>query len=265
MGLRDMLRAIREYPAAHAALETARAELRQAQQAMEQSEQARESLWIASNEQQEYADLLSHKSEALQAVLEEFCPKLSTPEGMKRFYDTISPCMDESGFTLYRAARELTGIDVPPLFPYEDNCGMFDRMDGYQLLDWLTAVHFQAVDWTGIPGGTYEYATVKDVDTSTPEYRAFEKQLYEKALDRMGFQAILAPVQEMGAIGDRTTELKLCSPLSWPLAEKAAVEPAGAPSPTVTTGTWNLGRPDIQAARQTAQKSSRLKDRGDSR
>ena len=32
MGLRDALRAIREYPSAHAELETARFELRQAQQ-----------------------------------------------------------------------------------------------------------------------------------------------------------------------------------------------------------------------------------------
>ena len=34
MGLRDMLRAIREYPAARAELETARSELWQAQQAL---------------------------------------------------------------------------------------------------------------------------------------------------------------------------------------------------------------------------------------
>ena len=37
MGLRDALRAIREYPSAHAELETARFELRQAQQKLEQS------------------------------------------------------------------------------------------------------------------------------------------------------------------------------------------------------------------------------------
>ena len=189
MGLRDIIRAIREYPAAHAELEAARFELRQAQQALEQSEQDRESLSLELSEQKDHTDFLSHKAEALN----EFCPRLSTPEELKRFYDTISPSMDESGFTLYRMAKELTGIDVPSCFPYEDNRGMFEVMEGHQLLDWLIAVHFQAVEWEIIPNSTYESATLLEVDTSTPEYQAFEKQLYEKVLERMGFQDILAP------------------------------------------------------------------------
>ena len=113
MGLRDIIRAIREYPAAHDDLEVARLELRQAQQALEQSEQDRESLSLSLMEQKDYTDFLSHKAEAFQDALKEFCPRLSTPEEMKRFYDTISPSMDERGFTLYRMAKELTGIDVP--------------------------------------------------------------------------------------------------------------------------------------------------------
>ena len=193
MGLRDIIRAIREYPAAHADLEVARLELRQARQALEQSEQDRESLSRSLMEQKDYTDFISHKAEALQDALNEFCPRLSTPEELKRFYDAISPSMDESGFTLYRMAKELTGIDVPSCFPYEDNRGMFEVMEGHQLLDWLIAVHFQAVEWEIIPHSTYESATLLEVDTSTPEYQAFEKQLYEKVLERMGFQNLLAP------------------------------------------------------------------------
>ena len=214
MGLRDIIRAIREYPAAHDDLEVARLELRQAQQALEQSEQDRESLSLSLMEQKDYTDFLSHKAEAFQDALKEFCPRLSTPEELKRFYDTISPSMDERGFTLYRMAKELTGIDVPSCFPYEDNRGLFEEMDGHQLLDWLTAVRFQAVEWEIIPNSTYEYATLREVDTSTPEYCAFEKQLYKKVLERMGFQDILAPEQEVSAIEDKTTELKLYSPLT---------------------------------------------------
>ena len=193
MGLRDIIRAIREYPAAHDDLEVARLELRQAQQALEQSEQDCESLSLSLMEQKDYTDFLSHKAEAFQDALKEFCPRLSTPEEMKRFYDTISPSMDERGFTLYRMAKELTGIDVPSCFPYEDNRGLFEEMDGHQLLDWLTAVRFQAVEWEIIPNSTYEYATLLEVDTSTPEYCAFEKQLYKKVLERMGFQDLLEP------------------------------------------------------------------------
>ena len=225
MGLRDVIRAIREYPAVHAELETARADLRQAQQALEQSERDCESLWFTSNEQQEYMEFLSHKSEALRDALGEFCPRLSAPEDMKRFYDTISPSLDAQGFTLYRMAKELTGIDVPSLFPYEDNRGMFEVMEGHQLLDWLTAVHFQAVEWEIIPGSTYESATLLEVDTSTPEYQAFERELYGKVLERMGFQDILAPRQEVSAIEEKKAELKLYSPLSGELIGQGSVDP----------------------------------------
>ena len=225
MGLRDIIQAIRGYPAARAELETARSELRQAQQALEQSQQNCESLWLTSNEQQEYMNFLSHKAEALRDALGEFCPRLSTPEDMKRFYDAISPNMDAQGFTLYHMAKELTGIDVPSLFPYEDNRGMFELMEGHQLMDWLIAVRFQAVEWEIIPGSTYESATLLEVDTSTPEYHAFEKQLYEKVLERMGFQDILAPGQEVGAIENKTTELKLYSRLSGELTEQEYDDP----------------------------------------
>ena len=193
MGLRDIIRAVREHPTVHADLETARFELQQAQQALEKSKQDRESLSFTLEEQKDYTKFLSGKAEALQDALNEFCPKLSTPEELKRFYDTISPSLDESGFTLYRMAKELTGIDVPSCFPYEDNRGLFEEMEGHRLLDWLTAAHFQAVEWEIIPGTTYESATLREVDTSTPEYQAFEKQLYEKVLERMGFRDILTP------------------------------------------------------------------------
>lgn len=225
MGLRDIIQAIREYPAAHAELETARFDLRQVQQALEQSEQDRESLSLELSEQKDHTDFLSHEAEALRDALNEFCPRLSTPEDMKRFYDTISPSMDESGFTLYRMAKELTGIDVPSCFPYEDNRGMFEVMEGHQLLDWLIAVRFQAVEWEIIPNSTYESATLLEVDTSTPEYREFERQLYEKVLERMGFQDILAPRQEVSAIEDKATELKLYSRLSGELTEQEYDDP----------------------------------------
>ena len=225
MGLRDMLRAIREYPAARAELETARSELRQAQQELGQSRETCESLWLTLDEQKDYTKFLSSKAEALQAALDAFCPRLSTPEELKRFYDAISPDMDPSGFTLYRMAKELTGIDVPSCFPYEDNRGLFEEMSGHSLLDWLTAVHFQAVDWDIIPGTTYEAATLREVDTSTPEYQAFEKQLYGKVLERMGFQDILAPRQEVSDIENQTTELKLYSRLSGELTEQEYDDP----------------------------------------
>ena len=227
-----MIWAIREYPAAHADLEAVRFELRQARQELDRSEQDRESLSLTLLEREDYTDFLSHKAEALQDALKEFCPRLSAPEELKRFYDTISPSMDASGSTLYRMAKELTGIDVPSLFPYEDNRGLFEVMEGHQLLNWLTAVRFGAVEWEIVAGTCYERAVLHKVDTSTPEYQAFQCELYRKVLDRMGFGDLLVPEEvvksqgiEVSAIESQPTELKLYSPLSGELREPEHDEP----------------------------------------
>ncbi len=64
---------------------------------------------------------------------------------------------------------------------------------------WLTAAHFHAVDWSIVPGTTYERAALREVDTAAPEYREFERQLYEKVLERMGFQDLLTPGRDKAA------------------------------------------------------------------
>ena len=215
MGLRDMLRAVREYPAACADLKSARI-------ALEESERKCRSLTLEMNKQTQRLRLVTRQSAALQAALEEFCPKLSTLEEMKQFYDMISPKLDSKGFVLYHTAEQVAGIDVLSFFPYEDACGLFEEVDGRQLLRYLIAAHFQAVDWTVVPGTTYEKATLREVDTSTPEYQSFERRLYEAALDQMGFQDIPAPHREvaMESNVNRKNELKLYGPLSGELAGK---------------------------------------------
>ena len=60
---------------------------------------------------------------------------------MKRFYDVVAGSLDPSGFTLYRMAKEVTGIEVTSLFHYEDARGMFEEASGHQLMDYLTAGH----------------------------------------------------------------------------------------------------------------------------
>ena len=227
MGLRDIIRAIREHPAAHADLKVARFDLQQAQQALKQSEQSCGALKLQLGEQKHYLNFLSQRSAALQAALEEFCPQLSALEDMKRFYRTVSPQLDPKGFTLYHMAERMTGIDVPSFSPYEDNLGLFEEMDGRQLMPYLVATHLHAVDWSVVSGTTYERATLRLVDTSTPEYQTFEKQLYMKVLERMGFQDILAPHQEevMELIPAKRAELKLYCPLTGELAGQRGFHP----------------------------------------
>ena len=213
MGLRNMLRAIREYPTACADLETART-------ALEESEQKCRSLTLEMNKQTQRLRLVTRQSAALQAALTEFCPQLSSLEEMKRLYKVLAPNLDSRGFALYHAAEQLTGIDVPSFFPYEDNRGLFEEMDGRRLLNYLTAAHFHAVDWTVVPGTTYESANLRNVDTAAPEYRAFERQLYAAVLDGLGFQDIIAPQPEVAMELDKKNELKLYCPLTGELAGK---------------------------------------------
>ena len=70
---------------------------------------------------------------------------------------------------------------------------MFEEASGHQLMDYLTAYLFGAVDWEIIPGSTYESASLGEVDTTTPEYRQFERRLYGRVLERMGFDEFLIP------------------------------------------------------------------------
>lgn len=145
---------------------------------------------------------------AYRAALLAVCPSLSSTEEMKQLYHTIAPHLDEYGFELYRAAKQLTGIDVCGEFSYEDNLGMFGEMDGNQRLRYLIAAHFHAMEWSVVPGTCHEKATLLAVDTTTLEYREFEQKLYSKVLERMGFQDILAPSREpvRDAVKDRQAE-----------------------------------------------------------
>ena len=138
---------------------------------------------------------LDARSDALLSALTEFSPKLSTTEEMKRFYGTVSYDLDPEGFTLYRVATNLAGVEVTSLFPYENARGMFELANGYTLMDYLTAYCFDAVEWEIVPRTTHERAVLGGVDETTPEYRRFERQLYESVLKRMGFDELLAPEQ----------------------------------------------------------------------
>jgi len=112
-------------------------------------------------------------------------------ETLKQIYQKKAPQFDPDGFRLYDAAVELTGFDLYGTFPYEDNRGMFKEADGHQLMRYLTADRFGKIKWEIVPGTTYERAILGETDTTTPEYQAFETELYRAVLIRMGFEDIL--------------------------------------------------------------------------
>ena len=61
---------------------------------------------------------------------------------------------------------------------YEDSRGMFEMMNGHQLMRYLLADQFHAIRWEIVPGTCYERAVLLPIDRTTPAYRAFEQKLY---------------------------------------------------------------------------------------
>ena len=91
----------------------------------------------------------------------------------KTFYEQIAPELDPGGFKLYFTAQRLTGFELYKQFPYEDSRGMFEMMNGHQLMRYLLADQFQAIRWEIVPGTCYERAVLLPIDHTTPAYRAF--------------------------------------------------------------------------------------------
>ncbi|MDB7869367.1 hypothetical protein, partial [Flavonifractor plautii] len=60
--------------------------------------------------------------------------------------------------------------------------GMFEMMNGHQLMRYLLADQFHAVRWEIVPGTCYERAVLLPLDRTTPAYRAFEQKLYTAVL-----------------------------------------------------------------------------------
>ena len=60
--------------------------------------------------------------------------------------------------------------------------GMFEMMNGHQLMRYLLADQFHAVRWEIVPGTCYERAVLLPIDRTTPAYRAFEQKLYTAIL-----------------------------------------------------------------------------------
>ena len=128
------------------------------------------------------------ETDKYRAALLAACPRGAPTEELKRFYGLIAPHLDQEGFTLYHVAERIIGASVSACFPYEDNRGLFEEMDGWQLLRYLTAAQFHAVRWEIVPGTCYERAVLGEVDVSAPEYREFERELYTKALEGLGWK-----------------------------------------------------------------------------
>ena len=214
MKWKDILHAAREYPKLCKALETTSSELDITRTKCEDLDEQCFMLRMENDSLRTDGDAMSRriedmekKTSALWSALQSFCPQLDTTEKLKQLYGCVAPQYDEEGFKLFHAAQKITGItNLEAKFPYEDACGYFEDADGHRLLHYLTAAHFQAVQWEALPGTTYERTELLDIDTSTPEYRDFERRIYAEVLQDMGFQDLLPQEVQMDKHNEKKKE-----------------------------------------------------------
>lgn len=129
------------------------------------------------------------QAEAFKEVVKTLCASVRTAKELKQLYEAVAPCLDSSGFNLFYAAQEITSFCLHREFPYEDACGCLEFLDGFELMRYLKASEFNAVDWEPVPGTDCKKAILREVDESAPAYREFERQLYMRALERLGLRA----------------------------------------------------------------------------
>ena len=154
------------------------------------------------NAKRHEVDQLRQQVPALKAVLanalETMGDRNLSVEQKKAFYRAAAPYLDKAGFELFWTAEEILGKFCYSFFAYEDNCHCFDDADGSLLLRYLLVQHGYMLGDANADRNRWEpafacYEKCVDftIDTTTPEYLAFEAELYTRVLERM---EILTPV-----------------------------------------------------------------------
>ena len=177
-------------------LEAARNDLEDAEETIAQlKDEAKEQRRVVDNATYKLETEVQ-KSEAYYNALRTCVPPVQTTEDMERLYNAVSDKLDAEGFRLYRAAEEIVGYGPDDKMYYEANFGYFEDRDGHELLSDLEKLEFGDTYWEPVPGTATERTILGEADKTTPEYQAFRKEMYAKALENMGFGDLLQSAPE---------------------------------------------------------------------
>ena len=204
MKIKDLIAAIRDYSKLRQALEESNTELdlsrmecAQLQSKINELEPLVDEYYQESCGKEYAANQERQKVETLKKAFVSFCPALDSTEKIRQFYDCIAPDFDESGFRLYDAALSIFGHpNLPGEFPYEDNRGAFDEADGHQLLKYLTALRFHAIQWEIVPGTPYEKPLCWMWIPLPRNTGPLKSSSIRRPLRDLGFQGLLPQEQE---------------------------------------------------------------------
>lgn len=196
MGFRKNLRAVLAHPDIVRELELERTARQQLSQALTTTEGQLEDAEADVDILDGKLKRMTTQVDSCRAALRALCSSPPTNEELTRIYEAAAPIRDPYGFGLYFSAKTLTGIEISTYFPYEESQGLFEDAKGPELMRYLTAARFGAVTWETVPGTDCKKAVLGQVDTATPEYRAFELAVYNRALEWAGFGIAYAPARE---------------------------------------------------------------------
>lgn len=104
-------------------------------------------------------------------------------EEAKKWYNANYHNFDEDGFIRFRMAESLLGKFSYAHFAYEDLKGLFEDMNGHQLLPYLLVQHAHKLGqpfverWEEV-SPCYERCINLSIDENTPKFKHFELKLY---------------------------------------------------------------------------------------
>lgn len=139
VGVRDWLKAVREYPAKNQELNELRELLAHSESQLQIGEQKCRQLEDICLAQKRDVKQVEQKLEGCMNALRLFGPKLDTPELLEQFYAAVMPTMDRDGFRLYSTAAKMTGFNPYDVFSYEDTPHIMSYkdltldLDGYKV------------------------------------------------------------------------------------------------------------------------------------
>ena len=109
-----------------------------------------------------------------------------TTENARQMYVALKP-FDEEGFSLCKAAGDILQVDIDDVckeFPVEDNTGLFEMADGFELLKWFEIVKFaENHTWGSLHLG--EPLASYTIDKNTPQYREYREALWVAAVRKV--------------------------------------------------------------------------------
>lgn len=119
--------------------------------------------------------LLDSLSIALKSIADTFI----TTSNAKQVYEIIK-ALDSEGYILYDTCKNILKCDVRKEFTSDESLGRFEMANGFGMKHYAEIFYFGNYDFEYV--GCYEILGKYEIDYTTPQYLAYEQELWTKAV-----------------------------------------------------------------------------------